>query len=105
MKVHKKEISLAEVVKALGMNDLKQDRSIRMRKIKGDGMRQVFTWDKAKRGHDWDPCGGYFKKRAFVKALEQHIDETLGLPGQGKILTKAVGAYSRKTLAEISSKN
>ena len=65
--------------------------SIRLRKIKGDGMLEIFTWDKAKRGHDWDPLDGYRKKRDFVKALEEHIDQKLGCPGAGRRRPKRSG--------------
>src|SRR4051812_5437778 len=95
MKVYKDDISVTAITKKLGTNGLEDKHSIRLRKIKGDGMLEIFTWDKAKRGHDWDPLDGYRKKRDFVKALEEHIDQKLGCPGAGRKLTKEVGAYNR----------
>ena len=63
MKVYKDDISVTAITKELGMNKLQDNHLIRLRKIKGDGMLEIFTWDKAKRGHNWDPIGRLPQKK------------------------------------------
>lgn len=88
-----KKPSLQDVVKEKGIQEFKQTkRSVRLEKK--DGMFEVRPWDP-KRGHDWNPLKGYLDKRQLVKEFEKRIDIDLRKKGEGKKLTKAVGAYSR----------
>jgi hypothetical protein len=85
--------SLQDVVREKGIQEFKQTkRSVRLEKK--NGMFEVRPWDP-KRGHDWNPLKGYLDKRQLVKEFEKRIDIDLGKKGEGKKLTKAVGAYSR----------
>ena len=93
MRIDGKDFSLKTVTEGLGLGVPKDPkRSIRMEK-KAGGLVEVDPWSKAK-GHDWNPLKGYFDKKRFVKALEKDIDKVLGA-GEGKKLTKQVGAYNR----------
>ena len=96
MRIQKQDFSIQEIAKEKGLAPLQHDkRSVRLEE--SDGQYTIYTNQK---GRDWNPLKGYFDKRLLVKKLEKQIDDVLGKKGEGKKLTKAVGAYNRSFMTK-----